>query len=319
MGTYLVIAVSALLFSLASFDAKMTGTVGADDITVDNYGEKLVEMRDELFGVDSGKKIPFMGLHALFHLDDEHMSLSAEVISKVEVPVYIDTVHTAEANKCRQLLMAGSGIDGIALRKKIEISDSSALALYRGFSKFMCEDLAFHPAMRATSKSKQKKIAAKVAFEMLKRNQAYSNLVEVLFPVHVRLSIHAHPNCGPKFGINLLGQSGCRTTISLLEDIPEMSDDLLHIPTPWHNSVIKIVGKDGWFVVKARIVKEGVEAGICTAEIIEGKDGCGAYTLVTMKNQKPLETDILKCALESVEQVGIHPLTKILELGEVEY
>lgn len=266
-------------------------------------------MRDTLFGVEAGKSIPFMGLHEMFHLDDEHMRLAPEVISKVYVPIYVNTIHTPEANRCRQLLTAGSGIDGTALRQKIETSDKSALALYRGFSKFMCEDLAFHPSMKATSKSKQKKIAANVAFEMLKRNQAYSNLVEVLFPAHVRLSIHAHLNDGPKFGVNLLGQSGCRTTVSLLEDIPETSDDLLHIPTPWHNSVIKIVGKDGWFVVKAKIVKEGIAAGICTAEFIEGKDGSGAYTLVTMANQKPVELNSSGCVLDV--QV------KALSLGEI--
>jgi pyoverdine/dityrosine biosynthesis protein Dit1 len=36
------------------------------------------------------------------------------------------------------------------------------------------------------------------------RNDAYSNLVSDLFPFHIRLSIHAHNNSGPKFAIRLL-------------------------------------------------------------------------------------------------------------------
>lgn len=41
---------------------------------------------------------------------------------------------------------------------------------------------------------------------MIKRNDAYSNLVELMFPFHLRFSIHAHNNAGPKFGISLLSK-----------------------------------------------------------------------------------------------------------------
>lgn len=239
-------------------------------------------MRDKLFGVEAGREIPFMGLHEMFNLDEESANLMEGIIPETEVPILISTVHTTDADLCRQILVASSGIDGVVLRENIEKSDPAALALYRGFTKFMSEDLAFHPSLIKISKSKRKKIAAKIAFEMLKRNQAYSNLVEVMFPFHIRLSIHAHLNDGPKFGINLLGMSNCRTAISLLDEIPETSDDLLHIPTPWHNCVVKIAGKDDWFVVKFKTVMAGVMGGICTMEYIKGKDGCGSYVLVTM-------------------------------------
>ena len=45
---------------------------------------------------------------------------------------------------------------------------------------------------RARSRSQQRRLAARVAFDMILRNEAYSNLVELAFPHHVRLSIHAH-------------------------------------------------------------------------------------------------------------------------------
>lgn len=237
-------------------------------------------MRDQLFGADASVEIPFKGLRELF----QHTNLPTNgMTSAVGVPVYISTTRTTEADTCRRLLLSSAGVDSVALREKIEASDADALALYRGFSKFMCEDLASHPAMKDISKTKQKKMASRIAFEMLKRNQAYSNLIEVLFPLHVRLSIHTHPNSGPKFGVNLLGRSDCRTAVSLAGDIPESSDDFRHIPTPWHNCVVKIAGREGWFMVKAKIVRQSVEDGDCTAEFIEGKDGCGSYTLVTVR------------------------------------
>ena len=107
------------------------------------------------------------------------------------------------------------------------------------------------------------------------RNQAYSNLVEMVFPNHIRLSIHAyvllfsllqllprssrpwrtdialpmprHPNTGPKFGIVLFDRNKVRATaalsaqsVSLLQHTQPCSSDLLHIPTPWHNCVVEV-------------------------------------------------------------------------------
>lgn len=131
----------------------------------------------------------------------------------VDVPHYVETRRTARAELCRQLLMALCQADRDVLRSLIKESDGSSLALYRGFSRFMLEDLALHPSCVRSSQSQRKKLATKVAFEMImvshlvahplvrsivpvltqcyQRNQAYSNLVELLFPQHVRLSIHA--------------------------------------------------------------------------------------------------------------------------------
>jgi pyoverdine/dityrosine biosynthesis protein Dit1 len=56
----------------------------------------------------------------------------------------------------------------------------------------MLEDLADVPVVKGLSAKQRKKTAALVAQEMMSRNQAYSNLVELLLPNYVRLSIHAH-------------------------------------------------------------------------------------------------------------------------------
>lgn len=86
-------------------------------------------------------------------------------------------------------------------------------------------------------------------------------MVELFFPFHLRLSIHAHTNAGPKFAISLLPKNICIS----IEDLSVQSatnvmlnpimDDLLHIPTPWHNAVLKVVGKNYYIVGKAEMLK----------------------------------------------------------------
>jgi len=63
------------------------------------------------------------------------------------------------------------------------------------------------------------------------RNDAYSTMIQNLFPLYVRLSIHAHNNSGPKFAIQLIA----------LESISQDNVDErhFHIPTPWHNVVVE--------------------------------------------------------------------------------
>jgi pyoverdine/dityrosine biosynthesis protein Dit1 len=53
------------------------------------------------------------------------------------------------------------------LRNLIKSEDSSSLALYRGFSRFMLEDFQFHPDCIGRSVSQRKKLPTKVAAEMI--------------------------------------------------------------------------------------------------------------------------------------------------------
>jgi pyoverdine/dityrosine biosynthesis protein Dit1 len=84
-----------------------------------------------------------------------------------------------------------------------------------GFSRFMLDDLQAHPDGRNKSKSQRKRLAESVALEMMRRNQAYSHLVELVMPRQVRLSIHAHNNAGPKFAVSLLPKSTFRPLSSV--------------------------------------------------------------------------------------------------------
>lgn len=277
MVTYSVIAVSSLpIFPFKPIFKANTNIVGVHDTVVDKYGAELIEMKDNLFGEES-YKVEFVALPDLFLLNDKEIIPPTE--TGVEIPNLLETSHSTEADVCRKLLVAGTGIDGAPLRNKIEGGDKATVALYRGFSRFMFEDLSFNPVMSSMSKKKRKNLACKIAFEMIKRNQAYSNLVELIFPAHVRLSIHAHVNNGPKFGVNLLARFNCRTTASLLNWSRERSDDLLHVPTPWHNSIVKIQGNEGYLLVKASLVKEAVEGGKYT-QVWTTDGGAGGYYLL---------------------------------------
>ncbi|KAI0881580.1 Pyoverdine/dityrosine biosynthesis protein-domain-containing protein [Annulohypoxylon maeteangense] len=245
--------------------------IGVDDEDVDSYGLKLIKM-NRAIGLRRGNtdRVGFKSLVDLFEL--ERYKHKQSKLSQLDIPTinhYVETRVTTEAELCRRILMAGCQSQRSGLRARIESQDPAILALYRGFSRFMLEDLEHHPFTRTMSRSKQKKLSAKVAFEMIMRNQAYSNLVELLFPNHIRLSIHAHNNAGPKFGIQLFDPAVVRAVETLSPNSnPMTSRDLLHIPTPWHNSVVKVVGSKILCVTKAKVVRDALADGGMTGSLL---------------------------------------------------
>ena len=65
-----------------------------------------------------------------------------------------------------------------------------------------------------------------IAEQMIKRNEALSNLLRLSYPKHIRLSIHQHVNNGEKFTIGFFReQIGEANTQSFLR-------------TPWHNALV---------------------------------------------------------------------------------
>jgi pyoverdine/dityrosine biosynthesis protein Dit1 len=196
--------------------------IGVDDSEVDMYGEKLKAMNHTI-GSRRGNagRVGFKSLVDLFQLaaverDGHYPSRLVGPAHHLELPEidhHVGTNVTDEAELCRRILMAGCGPQKSAVRARIDSKDRAITALYRGFSRFMLEDLEHHPHTRDMTRSQQKKLSAKVAFEMIlvssrprpshalchgcvcaerrQRNQAYSNLIEMLFPNHVRLSIHS--------------------------------------------------------------------------------------------------------------------------------
>ncbi|KAF9881176.1 pyoverdine dityrosine biosynthesis protein [Colletotrichum karsti] len=279
--------------------------IGVDDADVDTYGEQLKVMNHAI-GLRRGhpERVGFKSLVDLFELNETKTQHKlSELATKLDIPSiahHVQTGHTVEAELSRQILMAGCQPQESAVRAKIKSQNAAILALYRGFSRFMLEDLELHPFTQKMTRTQQKKLSTKVAFEMIMRNQAYSNLVELLFPNYVRLSIHAHNNAGPKFGIQLFDPAVVRVVEGLSPDgVPMTSRDLLHIPTPWHNCVVEIEGSPYLLVTKANIPRKAMELGGMTGGV--STVGGASFVLRPTKNDASTEQD------EKKETVVIAP------------
>ncbi|PHH77286.1 hypothetical protein CDD82_3581 [Ophiocordyceps australis] len=235
--------------------------IGVDDDLVDDYGARLIAMNDAISKSRGGiGRVGFKSLLDLFHLDawQRQGHEAAADLPIGQITHHIPTKLEEQAELCRRILVFGFQPESQELRQQIDNKDAVMLPLYRGFSRFMLEDLEVNCYTKDLSRSQRRRLASKVAFEMIQRNQAYSNLVELMFPHHVRLSIHAHPNCGPKFGIQVFGP-GVKPTNQLSRDGDLMtSNDLLHVPTPWHNCVVEIENHATLYVTKSAIARSAV-------------------------------------------------------------
>lgn len=162
--------------------------------------------------------------------------------------------------------------------------DHPITALYRGFSRFMYEDLVLGSS--PVSKSQRKKAAEEVAFTMIQRNQTYSRMVESVMPRHVRLSIHAHDNAGPKFAVRVMPWAikHAENTDVLVnagnmtqEDASYGSWDAKgtgHIPTPWHNTLVEVHTSGGRqvFLCRQSVIREALQRGM-EGEYVEHERG----------------------------------------------
>ncbi|SMN19638.1 similar to Saccharomyces cerevisiae YDR403W DIT1 Sporulation-specific enzyme required for spore wall maturation [Maudiozyma saulgeensis] len=257
--------------------------IGVDDDVVDNYTSRLHELYDLCKDSDADA-IGFCGLNDLFFNGESSESFDPTWVESYTVLHYTGTMISSKSDAARQILMKGCDTDDGSLRKDVNIPDHPRLYLYRGFSKFMMEDLAVLPFFQSYSKKRFKKVISKIAFNMIRRNDAYSNLVELMFPHHMRISIHAHKNSGPKFGVKVISNQQC-SIVKDLQNIEEPTfEDLLHIPTPWHNCVVKVTDstdseKQNYFLTKSRVIKDALASGTYKGEWKEtcfqsGNGGC---------------------------------------------
>jgi pyoverdine/dityrosine biosynthesis protein Dit1 len=139
-----------------------------DDETVDRYGDALRAMNSSIQRELGGReRIVFRGLVDLFDVGAEDATILDEKLDLKPINHFIKTTSTTEAELCRKILMAGCESEREGVRSRIEGNDHAIISLYRGFSKFMLEDLSLHPATASLSKSQRRKLSSKVAFEMI--------------------------------------------------------------------------------------------------------------------------------------------------------
>ncbi|KAL4886022.1 Pyoverdine/dityrosine biosynthesis protein-domain-containing protein [Aspergillus karnatakaensis] len=266
--------------------------IGVDDYLVDEYGATLAtqyQQRTPNTPKDQAL-IQFTGLEDLFFSSPESTAaFTPSMLHTVEIPQPVQTVQTERAQLCRLLLENVGGIDRTHLRTLIDRKDPDTVALYQGQSRFMLEDLGSYLSSKNIGNKQKKKIASLVAAEMIARNHAYSNLVELLFPHHIRLSIHAHNNSGPKFGIRLFPRGSVRPVhdFQTLLDVDGEGNKPLYefqIPTPWHNTLVKVQGSGVSYLTRSSIARDAIASGEFEGVWVEGSDG-GYFEIRRVKGE----------------------------------
>lgn len=243
---------------------------------IDTYDACMAAVYHERYPDNVGPvpTIKFKGLKNIFAADsDGFQGLQKLLLDSHKMPHPVKTKLTGEAELCRKLMLGIGGPDRAYIRQLITEQEPDALGLYRGQTRFMLEDLADIPSVKSLSGKQKKKTAALVAEEMMSRNQAYSNLTELLLPNYVRLSIHAHNNAGPKFAIRLLPADKVRA-IDNLESRHEPNPVYeFQLPTPWHNCMIKVEGDEFMYLARAQLARKALESPDYDGSWVDGPDG----------------------------------------------
>lgn len=160
--------------------------LGIDDEHVDDYGAELLRMIRSIGG----------GAIGLYALRDAMPGL------------------TLDQRRARLLDEYAESVD--ELRDAVR-SRTGTRRMFNGIHRFITED---HAVLMADLNATQRRNRAKLtAYEVVRRSQAWSRVVEEAFPGAVRLSIHPQDHHDTKIGFHLL-----RTTDSWL--------------TPWHGVVL---------------------------------------------------------------------------------
>lgn len=101
------------------------------------------------------------------------------------------------------------------------INDDNYRSLFNGVHKFMMEDHGALNENKTLSKNQLSKKTKLLTYELIRRSDAWSELLTDKFGDVARLSIHAYPITHQKFGVKLLSSSD-------------------KWATPWHNVTVKI-------------------------------------------------------------------------------
>lgn len=244
---------------------------------IDTYDACMAAIYHQRFPEDAAASVPsikFKGLKNIFAADSEGFrGLEKLLKDSHKMPHPVKTKLTGEAELCRKLMLGIGGPDRNYIRQLITEQEPDALGLYRGQTRFMLEDLADVPSVKTLSGKQKKKTAALVAEEMMSRNQAYSNLTELLLPNYVRLSIHAHNNAGPKFAVRLLPASKVRAIDSLESCLEPNPVYEFQLPTPWHNCMIKVEGDEFLYLGRSQIARKALESADYNGSWVDGPDG----------------------------------------------
>ena len=112
-----------------------------------------------------------------------------------------DAFGEVSAGKARALLLASYAPSEQEVRGRAKESPAHAAQL-DGIHRLLFEDeVVRHPEQ---SRTRSRNATRSLAYEVVRRSEAWGNLVAAAFPRAVRLSIHPQPDVSPKIGISLL-------------------------------------------------------------------------------------------------------------------
>lgn len=143
--------------------------VGVEDDVVDGCSEALAEINHSIVQQQNYlQRVEFHSLHDLFFSNEEVRNrFKPDFFDDTIIHHPLDMPVADDAEICRKVLIAGCHIERAALRSQNDKQNPSILALYRGFSRFMLEDLSSHSRTSGLTKSRCKKLSSDVAFEMI--------------------------------------------------------------------------------------------------------------------------------------------------------
>lgn len=124
---------------------------------------------------------------------------------------------TGSYSSMRELLVNEFASTLDIIKHKIK-TNSDEMRLFNGVHRFIYEDI-YYNNQDIYSNNQIKKNAKKIAYEVIQRSHAWSNLIAKKFPDSIRLSIHPHRCGSEKLGIQLIANSH-------------------KWATPWHNVLL---------------------------------------------------------------------------------
>lgn len=220
----------SLVFILPAFPAKSPSPLKTSGILPD-LGEvlalkKLQEMCEEISGVYApGARVIICSDGRVFSdvvsVPDTDITAYAEGIE--EIIREFDLCHLSTFSMDELF----PELSGNELRERVLLRFSQTLpeirekarqnpALFNGLHRFMVEDQS---GISTLSKNQLTKLMKEKTYELMRRSDAWSALIEEKFPECLRLSIHPYPLESEKFGVSLVkANSGWAT--------------------PWHNVTV---------------------------------------------------------------------------------
>jgi len=188
----------------------------------------LVGMDEEHISDYQGALAAMIEMHELanistFNLDELYEEIAFDTMREQLMHCYGTPLEVL-----REKVSQGKNIDSQAEHRE-------AHRMYCGITKFLFED-AMH-ATQTKSRTAIQKDCRKRAYEVIRRSNAWSELIADQFPEAVRLSIHPQACGSKKFGIMLLGHEQWMT--------------------PWHGVALK---SDGEFRLVKRSQAEAMGA-----------------------------------------------------------